>query len=843
MMNHKNRKSWRTVIIMLLVLAVLPLNALALTEDTLEPAPETGEFEQEFFAGWYLPAAGKPARRNAVSADETNDKGFGINGFTRPWLTDLELARTRRLMEQVAAGEATYTGRSIVNAACNSNTGVGVYPLNPADYDGETYYVLLPKDMPLADNQILALIAAFEELGIPFDPDSLGGRNCHRDSTDGSRELTMEERQRLETIRMLVRRGTLKRENVPEGTADYGIPRPGAVSDDWFFLYPYRSMTDDELTLLALHTDSRWEDDPLELEQTARDTILSVYPEAGSLNNDDITVDSWGDVTDNGRYYILYRVNMSAGSWENGDSRYFAVEFVKEYGNKLEISSVDVDLSFNTFTNRGTGTREGWIAAAREWAESSLKVPDGKMPETWSLTSEPQTYHEPYYYVSPACVSGETPEWEVTVQVEPDTMKVRSGGITSKKWKHIYWGSKVPGEAGYMPSNARPANRDTVPADGKTDPQMVIRHENYHAEEDGFYLPWLTDLELARTRELMKQVDAGTITYTGPSAVNASGNMDGRVGVYPLNPADFDGEEFYVLLPQYDSLTDEQILSLIAAFEDFGLPFDPDSLCGRNCNRNMWFRQTRCLTDAEEERLEKARDLVRRGKVTAEDIPEGTPDGYMEYMEMEWYDEDACFHFYPYREMTDDEINRLALHYDEKWEADPEDVRQRMTEAIHSFLRNPPEMEMDSLDTGCNTEEESGTYSYTAVFYGYGTENSRITRIGMDLCQEAGHEPEIGFIQAWYNDNIYGEKTNARTEEEQIAAIQEWAAENVQLPDGQVPDTWTVEHSSAEFEGNVIRYTYLKYRTPEWRIEIEYSDQDPDTWFVNLNNNKWYPEK
>ena len=374
MMNHKNRKSWRTVIIMLLVLAVLPLNALALTEDTLEPAPETGELEQEFFAGWYLPAAGKPARRNAVSADETNDKGFGFNGFTRPWLTDLELARTRRLMEQVAAGEAAYTGRSIVNAACNSNTGVGVYPLNPADYDGETYYVLLPKDMPLADNQILALIAAFEELGIPFDPDSLGGRNCHRDSTDGSRELTME------TIRMLVRRGTLKRENVPEGTADYGIPRPGAVSDDWFFLYPYRSMTDDELALLALHTDSRWEDVPLEIEQMAMDAVRSFYPEVDSLENEDIYMYIPESDIDSGRYYIRYHVGMSMSieSWENDDIQYIDVELMKEYGGKPEISDVGIFLSFDMTTDHGTGTREAWIAAAGEWAESSLKVPDGK---------------------------------------------------------------------------------------------------------------------------------------------------------------------------------------------------------------------------------------------------------------------------------------------------------------------------------------------------------------------------------------------------------------------------------------------------------------------------------
>ncbi len=837
MMNHKNRKSWRTVIALVLALAVLPLNALALTEDTLEPAPETENTTWQARGENYLPPDGKPQNRKEVSADLAEDAQFTTNGFSKSWLTDLELVRTRRMMEKMAAGEITYTGPSVVNASGIAFSGVGVYPLNPEDYDGETFYVKLPRYQPLTDEQILSLIAAFGELGIPFDPDSLGTRNCSREDPEyelnvESRSMTREEEARLEIIRTLVRRGRLTKENILEGTADFAVP----IRLKTLWIYPYRSMTDDELTLLALHTDSRWEDDPLELEQMARDAILSVYPEAGSLNLEEITMDSIGDVTDNGRYYLRYRADMSTGSWEDDDFRYFDVEWVKEYGNEPEISTVGVSLSNNGFANRGAGTREGWIAAAREWTESSLKIPDGKMPENWSVTREPGTS----YYASPAYIGGETPEWEVTVEIEPDTMKVRSGGIVSKKWQHVYEGSKVPGEAGYMPSNARPVNREAVSADGKTDPQMVIRHEDYHAEDDGFYLPWLTDLELARTRKLMEQVAAGTITYTGQSAVNASGTMDGRVGVYPLNPADFDSERFYVLLPQYDSLTDEQILSLIAAFDELGIPFDPDSLCGRNCGRNMWFRQTRCLTDAEEERLEKARDLVRRGKVKAEDIPEGTPDGYAE---MEWYGDDACFHFYPYREMTDDEINRLALHYEEKWEDDPEDVRQRIAEAIHSFLRNPPEMEMDSLNMMGGTEEESGTYSYIAVFYSHGTENSRITRIGIDLSKETGHEPEIGFIQAWYHDNIYGEKTTARTEEEQIAAIQEWAAANVQLPNGQVPDNWTVEHSSAEHEGNVIRYTYLKYRTPEWRIEIEFSDQDPDMWFVNLDNNKWYPEK
>ena len=840
MMNHKNRKSWRTVIIMLLVLAVLPLNALALTEDTLEPAPENAETVMAASAGQYLPAAGKPWNRNEVSADETVDTQFSeTSGFTRPWLTNLELARTRRLMEKMAAGEVTYTGPSVANASGNAFSGIGVYPLNPEDYDGETFYVRLPQHQLLTDEQILSLISAFSELGIPFDPDSLGSRNCSRREEYSmdyeSRPITEEEEQRLEIIRTLIRRGVLTKDNIPAGTKDYDIP----IGSTSLKLYPYRSMTDDELAMLALHTDSRWEDDPLELEQMATDAVRSVYPEAGSLDNMSVTMDSWGDVTDTGRYYIRYYVSMSTGSWENGDIRDIDVELMKEYGGKPEISSVDVYLRYDSFTNDGTGNREGWIAAAREWAESSLKVPDGKAPENWTVREEPQTFFEPFYHVFPAYASGETPEWEVTVQVEPDTMKVRSGGITSKKWKHVYWGTKVPGEAGYMPSNARPANRAAVSADEQTDPQMVIRHDDYRAEEDGFYLPWLTDLELARTRKLMEQAAAGEVTYTGPSAVNASGTMDGRVGVYPLNPADFDGEEFYVLLPQYDSLTDEQILSLIAAFDELGIPFDPDSLCGRNCGRNMWFRQTRCLTDAEEERLEKAKDLVRRGKVTAEDIPEGTPDGYTE---MEWYGDDACFHFYPYREMTDDEINRLALHYEEKWEDEPEKVEQFAMDTLHGLFRKPLQLELADEGIFYSSQDREGVISYSLRVNDTEDRWKDWDYLVIEK-KDPGSEPEIARVFIDYERYVPDEQYNPDANEEAwIESAKAWAAENLQFPDGQEPEEWTVSYTDTESPAN-YRTAVVTGKTEKWIYSITVNQINLEVWQFMADNRNWYPEE
>lgn len=834
MMNHKNRKSWRTVIIMLLVLAVLPLNALALTEDTLEPAPENAETTLTGFAAQYLPAAGKPWNRKDISADETVDPQFSATTtFTRPWLTDLELARTRRLMEQVAAGEATYTGRSIVNAACNSNTGVGVYPLNPADYDGETYYVLLPKDTPLADNQILALIAAFEELGIPFDPDSLGGRNCHRDSTNESRELSMEERQRLETIRMLVRRGTLKRENVPEGTADYGIPRPGAVSDDWFFLYPYRSMTDDELTLLALHTESRWEDDPLEIEQMAKDAVHGFYPKAREFIAWDASREAlWGDPSD-GKYLVLYTVSLDIRNWQDNDSYLYSfVDIQKELGNEPEISYVEMFVRYNADESVVQKRTDGeCIAAAKQWAEANLRLPDGKMPETWTVERDDPASQLVY-------ITGETPDWTVSVGIYRSSLLINDAQMMSKKWQVVYENTGNP-EGAYMPSNARPANRDAVSADEETDPQMVIRHEDYHASEDGFYLPWLTDLELARTRKLMEQAAAGEVTYTGPSAVNASGIMDGRVGVYPLNPADFDGEEFYVLLPQYESLTDEQILSLIAAFDELGIPFDPDSLCGRNCGRNMWFRQTRVLTDKEERRLESAKTLVRHGNLTAEDIPEGTPDGYAE---MEWYGDDACFHFYPYREMTDDEINRLALHYEEKWEDEPEKVEQFAMDTLHGLFRKPLQLELADEGILYSSQDREGVISYSLRVNDTEDRWKDWDYLVIEK-KDPGSEPEIARVFIDYERYVPDEQYNPDANEEAwIESAKAWAAENLQFPDGQEPEEWTVSYTDTESPAN-YRTAAVTGKTEKWIYSITVNQINLEVWQFMAENRSWYPEE
>ena len=91
----------------------------------------------------------------------------------------------------------------------------GVYPLNPEDFGGRTFYVVLPY-FQMNRDQLLSLISAFEELGIPFDPDSLDGTNCVRGTSllfnAATRELTWDEQNRVKEILRIIRNGVFDRE-------------------------------------------------------------------------------------------------------------------------------------------------------------------------------------------------------------------------------------------------------------------------------------------------------------------------------------------------------------------------------------------------------------------------------------------------------------------------------------------------------------------------------------------------------------------------------------------------------------------------------------------------------
>lgn len=164
-------------------------------------------------------------------------------------LTSGEAIRAQRLLASYRAGEAQGDGERVLGA--QENVTVGVYPLNPEDYDGETVYLLLPGTC-LTDEELLAIIDAYDRLGKVFDPDDLNGRNCMRGgSAEATRSLTGEERTRLATLKDLIRRGMLPADAAEEA-ADIGLDARYASGLKHFSFLPYRAMSDAELAGLLL---------------------------------------------------------------------------------------------------------------------------------------------------------------------------------------------------------------------------------------------------------------------------------------------------------------------------------------------------------------------------------------------------------------------------------------------------------------------------------------------------------------------------------------------------------------------------------------------------------------
>lgn len=226
--------------------------ALAATEGVVQAAPAVDMQAAEAEVS-YVPDSSydtdnfEPTwSESEVYVESPKDKHVFYDVSQSPCLTTGERTRARKLLAAYEAGEASGDGASVLNRM--EDVVLGVYPLNPQDYDGEAVYVLLPGTC-LTDEQMLALIDAYHQLGLTFDPDALSYRNCARGGgVETGRFLTEEERTRREAIRDLIRRGTLT-----------DIPAKGNVGMEMkldlryysglehFSLRPYRAMTDEEL--------------------------------------------------------------------------------------------------------------------------------------------------------------------------------------------------------------------------------------------------------------------------------------------------------------------------------------------------------------------------------------------------------------------------------------------------------------------------------------------------------------------------------------------------------------------------------------------------------------------
>lgn len=237
----------------------LPACAAAVTDGVVESAPAV-EMEEERAQAEdsYLPDASYYAYDVYLPDWEEADGQQEPDGETdieveqRPRMTSGEAARARALLGQVQSGEIAYTGESVLEKM--EDVVVGVYALDPADYDGETVFTLLPGTC-LTDEQLLAIIDAHAQLGLTFDPDALNARNCARGGgIETTRFFTPEEAERYIYMAELIQYGRMdaQRAGAAQAVRNPRLNSAYYCGMEDFSLKPYRSMTDGELLSLLL---------------------------------------------------------------------------------------------------------------------------------------------------------------------------------------------------------------------------------------------------------------------------------------------------------------------------------------------------------------------------------------------------------------------------------------------------------------------------------------------------------------------------------------------------------------------------------------------------------------
>ena len=865
MFEHKHMKRfWTSLLAVMLALALLPLSALAVTENVLETAPEvtpTVMVTEEVRATEEIPAAETEAEETAAAeASSARDveeyspyipyeQYFPVRGTTPeaeqyklPRMSDRELDRYKELLAQVSDGSLSLEGVSTcVNRKDIDETSVGVYTLDPEDFAGETFYVILPYNQRMKDQQIISLIASFKELGISFDPDSLNERNCTRMAYGGiTRFLTREEESRKATLQSLIARGLLTKESIsPESACFYTDALPGYTP---FCFYPYRSMSDDELAAFLLADHVAWENDPDDILQIAKQEVGAVVP----LPNDLTLTDSkmtemenyWEPVLsgDKANRYNLFLETAAAVDYSldtvTGEIADIDIWMLGEPGKapRTEGFSIRYWVDYPSDDVTTGDNSEACIAAANEWVRTKLRLPEDQLPANWKIN----TRDEDTIYLG-----AETKDWEFVVWLHENSAQVSVCYLWSKVFREDDPFSDPSAEDN---SQAGTAAIDTADAgvsglvaandtDADTDIDMSYMENRYlpykqyfpvrgtAAEEDQYRLPRLSDRELARYNELLEQVESGSLSLEDVSTcVNRKDMDDTTVGVYPLDPKDFAGETFYVILPYNQRIKDQQILSLIASFKELGISFDPDSLNERNCTRMAYNGVTRYLTEEEESRKTTLQSMIARGILTKDSI---APESDCFYTDpIPGY---TPFCFYPYRSLTDDELAAFLFADHSAWDSDPTLVERIAKLEAGSVVPLPKVLTV--ADSKVTVEENTWTAlsgdtvnRYDLYFETYiGQDYSNIVTgelsdIEIWMLQDAGNAPRTeGFCVRYWVNYASGEVFTGDNSEACLAAAETWTRTKLALPEDQRPTNWTINHKG---EGNV----YLYADTDDWEI-------------------------
>ena len=219
-------------------------------------------------------------------------------------------------------------------------------------------------------------------------------------------------------------------------------------------------------------------------------------------------------------------------------------------------------------------------------------------------------------------------------------------------------------------------------------------------DENGFFIdlyqgPAIIGGESIREIALHKLYKEGLVTGDGESVLNATQNV--TVGVYPVNPEDYDGVEAYLILPG-TCLTDEQILSIIDAFDRLGLEFEPLRSDHRWIMRGGGVSATRYLTQEEGERKQVLNDLIRRGILNPEDVQ--LPECSVVTLAEPYFEGLSEFVFRPYRSMTDAELVAELIAQGVRAEGmNLDDIEGRAREVLCGELGQPLSMALNYVST------------------------------------------------------------------------------------------------------------------------------------------------
>ena len=431
---RQTRRPGIILMAVLLILTLLPLTILADTSVKIYSpyAPEITRWPERH-----------PVENTNVQVDpEVHDR----DGYSYPWLTDLELVKFREFQTALKDGEIGYAGESIINPTTVTDDDVAVFTLDSNDFCGESYYVFLPDSSSVTDTQMVALAAAFEELGIDFDPDSLNDRNCCRHcNVLETRILTDEENSRMETIKDRIRRGQLTKEDVPEDTQVLTVEkrtmRGWGLDRKTFLFYPYRRMTDDELALFALADEEAWDVDPDELKTAA-------LKDAGELINLPRSVHEYepcisrelmqikGD-TYLPRSNAVYKYT-SQFYFEGYDGFYDRIHCnmdivqMQEIGSTAETAGIHLWYGYySTFSDSDypESHEAEWLAAAQNWAGQVLQLPADVLQDGWTVSYKIEDYGSNLVQLKLV-----TEEYEICVWVYQNSAKISDCLIFNRNW-------------------------------------------------------------------------------------------------------------------------------------------------------------------------------------------------------------------------------------------------------------------------------------------------------------------------------------------------------------------------------------------------------------------------